>query len=112
MRISDCSSDVCSSDLRTGPGRLSCVWYRMTTSERAYPRFTPESGTEGYGRAKHPSALLVCLSARRPAPVVLEAAPRHHRVVQEHAAWRGPAGAFLAGSAATQPQALSAPDPA
>src|SRR3546814_12190230 len=93
--------------VRTGPGRLSCVWYRMTTSERAYPRFTPESGTEGYGRAKHPSALLVWLSARRPAPGGLEAAPRHPRVVQKPAAWHGHGGALLDGTAARKRVGLS-----
>src|SRR3546814_3601612 len=82
----------------------------MTTSERTYPSFTPESGTEVYGRARHPSALLGLLSARRPAPGVLEAAPRHHRVVQEHAAWRGHGGALLDGSAARKQVGLSAAD--
>src|SRR3546814_16926446 len=75
MRISDWSSDVCSSDLATGP-RVAVVWDRITTPTGIDINMA-SPGVDGLGGAGHPgdysahwpsriaSALLISLISER-----------------------------------------------
>src|SRR3546814_5361698 len=52
MRISDCSSDVCSSELR--PGGLLAPWVEGRAPELLFPNATFLVGAEQWQRARHP----------------------------------------------------------
>src|SRR3546814_20091774 len=78
MRISDWSSDVCSSDLRSAPDRAACPWLRLRLSVDAGPSWHLHQAARAPTR---PSPAAIWIDCARPVAPSFAAALRRWKQI-------------------------------